>query len=92
MFNFTDIVRGFSAGGNKVEAGLALVDGLFSAAKAVYDVVKASSEEKEEEALAELDAQLARVAPISGGLRAIIEADRAAARQELRDRFGSKQP
>ncbi len=91
-FKFAEMIRGFSAGGNKVEAAIALVESLFSAAEAVYDVVVASKAEETDKALARLDEELARVAPLASGLRTVIAAQFEAAEQALKDKFGSNQP
>ncbi len=91
-FDFEGIVRGFSAGGNKVEGALALLNTLWEAGKAVVDVVKASTTEQEEQALAKLDAEIQRVGPLATGLGAIVKAQQEAALQALKDKFGSTQP
>jgi hypothetical protein len=69
-----------------------ILGSLFKAGTAVYDVIKASNEAAERDALAALDAALADAAPQAAGLRAMIDANRAAALQALHDKFNSNQP
>lgn len=91
-FKFAEMIRGFSAGGDKVEAGIALVESLFSAAEAVYDVVVAAKAEETDAALARLDSEIAKVAPLATGLRTIIAAQFAAGEKALHDKFNPPKP
>ncbi len=85
--NFADVIKGFSAGGSKVDAALALAEGLWEAGKMVFEIVQAGNEADEAAALARLDAQLEKNAPLATGLRALIAANRTQALQDLEKKF-----
>ncbi len=91
-FKFAEMIRGFSSGGDKVEAAIALAETLWSAGEAVYDVIVAASSKDADAALERLDAEIERVRPLATGLRAIIKAQQAAAAQELLEKFKQDPP
>lgn len=91
-FKFAEMIRGFSTGGDKVEAAIALAETLWSAGEAVYDVIVAASNKEADAALERLDAQIERVKPLATGLRAIIKSQQDEAAQELADKFKKDPP